>query len=70
MVVDRRALRGTGALALFRRERNFEVVATRPSGLDRPWARRYAPGGTRPAIGSAVRPAPDATPPSDADAQE
>jgi len=67
MVVDRRTLRGTGALALFRRERHFDVVATRPSGLDRPWARRYAPE-TRPALGSAARPAPDATP--DADAQE
>jgi competence protein ComEC len=70
MVIDRRTLRGTGALALFRREWNFDVVAARPSELGRPWARRYAPGETRPALGSAARPAPDATPPPDADVQE
>ncbi len=68
MVVDRSALRRTGAVALFRRDGNFEVVATRPSGLDRPWARRYAPGEMRPTSGSAARPAPDATP--DADVEE
>jgi competence protein ComEC len=70
MVIDRRALRGTGAVALFRRDGNFEVVAARPDGLDRPWARRYGPGEMRPARGSAVRPEPDATPPSEADAVE
>jgi competence protein ComEC len=68
MVVDRSALRGTGALALFHRDGNFDVVASRPSGLDRPWARRYAPGEMRPIPGSAARPAPDATP--DADVEE
>jgi hypothetical protein len=46
------------------------VVATRPSGLDRPWARRYAAGQTPPVAGSAVRPPQDATPPRDADAEE
>jgi competence protein ComEC len=70
VVVDRRTLRGTGALALFHRDRHFDVVETRPSGLDRPWARRYAAGETRPAPGSAVRPPPDATPPPDSDAEE
>jgi competence protein ComEC len=49
MVVDRWALRATGALALFHRDRNFDVVATRPSGLDRPWALRARrnPAGVR-----------------------
>jgi competence protein ComEC len=66
MVVDRRSLRSTGALALFHRDGNFDVVATRPRELDRPWARRY-PGEARPTLGSVARPAPDATPPPDAE---
>jgi competence protein ComEC len=70
MVIDRRALRGTGAVALYHRDGNFEVVAARPDGLDRPWARRYAPDEAQPARGSAVRPEPDATPPSEAAAEE
>jgi competence protein ComEC len=70
MVIDRRALRGTGAVALFHRDGNFEVVAARPDGLDRPWARRYGERETRPVPGSAVRPEPDATPPSEANAVE
>jgi hypothetical protein len=70
MAIDRRTLRGTGALALYRRDGKFEVVATRPSGLDRPWARHYEAGEPRPAAPSpAARPEPDATP-ADADAEE
>ena len=70
MVIDRRALRETGAVALVRRDGNFEVTAARPSGFDRPWARRYAPREARPALTSAVRPETDATPPPDLDAEE
>jgi hypothetical protein len=57
-------------VALYHRDGNFEVVAARPDGLDRPWARRYAPDEAQPARGSAVRPEPDATPPSEAAAEE
>jgi competence protein ComEC len=70
MVIDRKTLRGTGAVALFHRDGRFEVVASRPGGLDRPWARRYAAGETRPALNSARPPELDATPPTDADAEE
>src|SRR5262249_32941876 len=69
MVIDRRALRGTGALALYRRDGRFEVVATRPSGLDRPWARHHEAGAVRPAPGPAAPLGPDATP-ADTDAEE
>ena len=69
MVIDRKALRETGALALYRREKSFEVTASRPATLDRPWARHLAP--RDPARAPTARPAEiDATPPADADAQE
>jgi competence protein ComEC len=68
-VINRKALRGTGSLALYRREGKFEVVATRPSGLDRPWARRDAAGETRLAAHATSRREPDATP-AEADAEE
>jgi len=62
-------LRDTGALALYRRDGNFEVVATRPATLDRPWTRHVAPREARPA--QTARPAEvDATPPREADAEE
>jgi competence protein ComEC len=70
MVIDRKALRGTGAVALVHRDGNFEVTESRPGGLDRPWARHYAPGEARPAPGSVPRPEPDATPPPDSDVEE
>jgi competence protein ComEC len=68
-VIDRRALRETGALALYRHDGIFETTATRPATLDRPWARRLAPREVRPTQNP--RPAElDATPPADADAEE
>jgi competence protein ComEC len=69
MVIDRKALRETGALALSRRNGTFEVTATRPATLDRPWVRHVAP---REGL-SAPNPRPaevDATPPADADTEE
>ncbi len=69
MVIDRKALRETGALALARRNGTFEMTATRPATLDRPWARHVAPREARPTQNA--RPAEvDATPPADADAEE
>jgi competence protein ComEC len=68
-VIDRKALRETGALALYRRDGTFEATATRPSTLDRPWARHTSPREARPA----QNPRPvevDATPPADADAEQ
>jgi competence protein ComEC len=70
MVIDRKALRETGSVALVHRDGNFEVVAARPGGLDRPWARRYAPGEARPALNTAKPPESDATPPPEGDAEE
>jgi competence protein ComEC len=69
-VIDRRALRETGAMALYRRDGNFEVTAARPSTLDRPWARRYPARDAPPAPSSTKPPELDATPPPDADAEE
>jgi competence protein ComEC len=69
MVIDRKALRATGALALYRRDGIFEVEATRPATLDRPWARHMAPREARPAP-NARPPEIDATPPADVDAEE
>jgi len=70
MAIDRRALRDTGAVALFRRDGNFEVIAARPRGFDRPWARHDAPGDAPTPAGRARAPELDATPPPDADAEE
>ena len=39
-VINRAALRRNGAMALTYRGGKFEMVAARPDGLDRPWARR------------------------------
>jgi competence protein ComEC len=69
MVIDRKALRETGALALYRHDGAFERVATRPATLDRPWARRVTSRDLRPPQNP--RPAEvDATPPVDADSEE
>jgi hypothetical protein len=69
MVIDRKALRQTGALALYRRDGAFEIVGTRPATLDRPWARHVPSRDLRPTQNP--RPAEvDATPPADADAEE
>jgi competence protein ComEC len=69
LVIDRKALRESGALALYRHDGAFEKVATRPATLDRPWARHVTPRDVRPT----QTPPPaevDATPPVDADAEE
>jgi competence protein ComEC len=69
MVIDRKALRETGALALYRRDGTFEMVPTRPATLDRPWVRHVTPREARPVQNA--RPAEvDATPPVEADAEE
>jgi competence protein ComEC len=78
-VLDRKTLQRNGAMALTHRNGNFEAVAARPEGLDRPWARhreaaRNAMGGTA-ATDAAASGAPpasrDATPPQpDADTEE
>jgi competence protein ComEC len=64
LVIDRNALKRTGAIALRRLGEGFVMTAVRPAGYDRPWAR--APPTAAPLISSptAVRPkaAPDATP--------
>ena len=39
LVIDRKASRGHGAIALRWNGEGFEIKATRPPGLDRPWAR-------------------------------
>ena len=37
-VIDQARLRRQGALALWRKGREFEIEAVRPRGLDRPWS--------------------------------
>jgi hypothetical protein len=69
MVIDRKTLRESGALALYRHDGAFEMTATRPATLDRPWARHVTPRDLRPTQNP--RPAGvDATPPVDADAEQ
>jgi competence protein ComEC len=60
LVIDRKVWQRTGALALHRTGKGFEMVPSRPAGHDRPWARAPIPA-------TAARPdaplqAPDATP--------
>ncbi len=69
MVIDRRLLRDTRALALFHRGETFEMLPARPATLDRPWASR-AVGTPRSNPSAPLSPPPDATPPPDADAEE
>ena len=65
VVVDRSVWRRSGALALRRSGEGFEIIATRPSGYDRPWARAISQGsdgadtGRSPTAGAQPR---DATP--------
>ena len=62
ILIDRPAWRAQGATALFWNGQQFEQLAARPNGVDRPWARGVpiqadaAPTIRRPAL-------PDATPP-------
>jgi competence protein ComEC len=57
LLVDRDELRASGALAITRAGKTFEIVRADPQGQDRPWARRPQPA-ARPA-----QPTPlDATP--------
>jgi competence protein ComEC len=41
IVVDRDLSRAGGALAIYRKGPEFEIVRARPEGQDRPWARAY-----------------------------
>jgi competence protein ComEC len=60
LVIDRQITRANGAIMLKRNGGGFEIIAARPAGLDRPWARRAASAETSAAV---VRPQPrDATP--------
>ncbi|MGP0094583.1 MAG: ComEC/Rec2 family competence protein [Xanthobacteraceae bacterium] len=67
-VVDRKAWRAHGAIALRRVEHRFEARAVRPAGYDRPWAPAAREQGQAAASGELVRspaaphdiPAPDA----------
>jgi competence protein ComEC len=45
-VIDRATLRKTGAMALTRRNGRFEIAASRPEGIERPWTRRREAGGS------------------------
>jgi competence protein ComEC len=78
-VLDRRTLQRSGATAFTYRNGNFDIMAARPEGLDRPWARRReaAPNSATPGAASlrapqSAPPAPrDATPPQpDSDAEQ
>jgi competence protein ComEC len=61
LAIDRKITRGSGAIALQRVGEMFQVIAARPTGQDRPWARGSAADETAPA--TATRPQPrDATP--------
>jgi competence protein ComEC len=66
MVIDRSALRRTGAVALRRSGEGFAISAVRPQGYDRPWARARAPVGntSTPVAGNPASgaPSPDTTP--------
>jgi competence protein ComEC len=58
LLIDRKAWRANGAVALRWVRDHFELSATRPPGYDRPWAR-----GPRMSSETSLRPrAPDATP--------
>jgi competence protein ComEC len=66
-VIDRGVLRRYGAMALRRVGGGFELMASRPDGYDRPWARAAPRPATRSEdisrAPSAVQPVPrDATP--------
>ena len=42
LAIDRKVLRAQGATALTRSGDGFEIIAARPAGQDRPWARAGA----------------------------
>jgi competence protein ComEC len=71
-VIDRSALRATGAVALTRTGDSWTIATARSPGYDRPWARAAPPRPERAAPAAARRPAaPDATPrPGDLDAED
>lgn len=65
LVVDRKVWRRSGAVALRRLGEGFELIAARPDGYDRPWAKALPPSdgaadSTRP--NPAPAPSRDATP--------
>jgi competence protein ComEC len=65
LVIDRRVWRRAGAIALRRIGNGFEIVTSRPSGYDRPWAASAeAEGieGSRAAVDRRVSQSRDATP--------
>ena len=65
LVVDRQALKHNGAVALRRVGQGFEMMATRPAGYDRPWARALPAPNDTPETGRSSatrRQPPDATP--------
>jgi competence protein ComEC len=66
LVIDRQVRQRTGALALWRIGKTWEVVAARPDGYDRPWSRARPQANDSAAISGAPRsPARDATPSPD-----
>jgi competence protein ComEC len=66
LVIDRNVWRGSGAMALHRRGKDFAIAAARPRGYDRPWARAVAPDAVALAPSRAASPQPrDATPRAD-----
>lgn len=58
LLIDRKAWRSSGAVALYADGDGFSVVAARPAGANRPWAPVFGPPPARTAP-------PDATPPAD-----
>jgi competence protein ComEC len=60
-VIDRATLRKSGSMALTWRNGRFEIAASRPEGVDRPWTRRREDAADRNAAQDA---APSATPTS------
>jgi competence protein ComEC len=63
-VIDRDVWRHTGAIAGYRRDDRFELIAVRPPGTDRPWSRATpteteAGGAQRPPRARDATPAPD-----------
>jgi hypothetical protein len=62
LLIDRRRTQQYGALALRHVGDGFEIVASRPSGYDRPWAPMAAPASGAPEGSSGTGGARDATP--------
>jgi competence protein ComEC len=66
LVIDRQVRQRTGALALWRVGKNWEVVAARPDGYDRPWSPARPQANDSAAISGTPRsPTRDATPSPD-----